>query len=347
MNPQALVEDRTAGRNWFSYLQEKEARLGFVVSSRQWRFAMLAMVMVFLFSEARLLTFSLMLCFLFIAAVKTYGKHAYFLVLLLVLCGAGACLHILSMIDTGRVRAYMAANGPPDTASDADGIYKGTGQGPRGPTDVYVTIRGGTIRDIEVGKYLDAVSIDREAIDLVKNTILAGNSLDLNPDLIDRTPAVRGFYDAVANAVWSADPAFPRISPMTRLTYFFTSHRFSPFTWNALAIVFVVFLVFDYALQSILREATGQSLVCYNCQTCVGVCPVKMVEGVPYPMTMVLETRLGNYRRVLELARYCVGCGRCAGKCPAGISAPRLAAAAVSLVAREKKLDETASHAGG
>ena len=82
--------------------------------------------------------------------------------------------------------------------------------------------------------------------------------------------------------------------------------------------------------------------MCYNCQTCVGACPVKMVEGAPYPMTMVLETRLGNYPRVVELARYCVGCGRCAGKCPAGISAPRLAAAAVSLVALEKRNFEIA-----
>jgi Fe-S oxidoreductase len=105
-----------------------------------------------------------------------------------------------------------------------------------------------------------------------------------------------------------------------------------------MAIVFIVFLLFDYSLQSILKKDTGQSLVCYNCQTCVGACPVKMVEGLPYPMTMVLETRLGNYTRVVELAHYCVGCGRCAGKCPAGISAPRLAAAAVSLVAHEKRI---------
>jgi len=110
---------------------------------------------------------------------------------------------------------------PAVPAADADGIYKGNRQGRGDQLDVFVTIRGGTIHDIEVGKYLDAVSIDREAIDLVKNTILAGNSLDLNPDLIDRTPAVRGFYDAVCQCGVEYGPRFPRISPLTRLTYFF------------------------------------------------------------------------------------------------------------------------------
>jgi ferredoxin/uncharacterized protein with FMN-binding domain len=251
------------------------------------------------------------------------------------------------MIDTDRVRDYMAAHNPPDPASAKDGIYMGSGQGPRGPTAVSVTVLNGRIRDIALDNYLDAVSIDRESIDMVRSIILAHNTLDLNPDLMDRTPAIRGFYDAVCNALWAADPSFPDVSRFTRLTYFFARHHFSRFTFNAMAIIFIVFLLLDYALQSILKKDTGQSLVCYNCQTCVGACPVKMVEGEPYPMTVVLETRLGNYQRVVELARYCVGCGRCAGKCPAGISAPRLAAAAVSIVAHEKKILEKAAASQG
>jgi len=298
---------------------------------------MLAFVVALIFTEARLLTLALLTVFLFIAAVGAYRKASFFLTSLIVLCGLGISLHVLSMIGTAREREYMDLHAPADPASAKDGTYKGIGQGPRGPTEVYVTTRSGRIRDIKLGNYLDAVSIDREAIDSVRRIVLARNSLDLNPDLIDRSPAIRGFYDAVSNALWSADPALPGVSRLARLSYFFTSHNFSRFTFNALAIVFIVFLVFDYSLQSVLRKDTGQSLVCYNCQTCVGVCPIKMVEGVPYPMTMVLETRLGNYPRVVELARYCVGCGRCAGKCPAGISAPSVAAAAVGHVAREKK----------
>jgi ferredoxin/uncharacterized protein with FMN-binding domain len=314
------------------------SRFSHILSSRPWRFAMLAFVVALVFSGARLLTLSLLIVFLVIAAIHAFRRNSIFLTSLIILCAVGLLLHIISMIDAGRMRSYMAAHTPPDPVFAEDGVYKGTGQGPRGLTNVHVAVQGGRIRHIILGDYLDAVSIDRESIDFVRNLILARNSLDLNPDLIDRTPAIRGFYDAVSNALWSADSEFPKVSSFTRLTYFFTNHSFSRFTFNALAIVFIVFLLFDYALQSVLRKDTGQSLVCYNCQTCVGACPVKMVEGVPYPMTMVLETRLGNYPHVVELARYCVGCGRCAGKCPAGISAPRLAAAAVSLVAHEKKM---------
>jgi ferredoxin len=320
------------------------SRFGQMLSSRPWRFALLAFVVALVFSGARLLTLSLMIVFLIIAAIHAFKKNSLFLTSLIALCAVGMLLHVLSMIDTNRVRRYMAAHTPPDPASAADGIYRGIGQGPRGPTEVRVSIQNGKIRDIALGNYLDAVSIDRESMDSMRNVILARNSLDLNPDLIDRTPAVRGFYDAVSNALWAADPGLPAVSRFTRLTYFFTSHNFSRFTFNALAIAFIVFLLFDYSLQSILWKGTGQSLVCYNCQTCVGACPVKMVEGMPYPMTMVLETRLGNYPAVVELAHYCVGCGRCAGKCPAGISAPMLAAAAVSLVAYEKKMRETAEN---
>ncbi len=311
-----------------------DSRFNLDLSSRPWRFALLALVVALIFSEARLLTLVLMAVFLVIAAAGMLKKNSLFLTSLLIVCAVGLFLHILSMIETGRVRSYMAAHSPPDPAAAQNGTYKGTGQGPRGPTEVYVEVQDGRIRDIMLGHYLDAISIDRESMDSVKSIILARNSLDLNPDLIDRTPAIRGFYDAVSNALWTADSGLPGVSAFTRLANFFTRHRFSRFTFNALAVVFIVYLLFDYALQSVLRKDTGQSLVCYNCQTCVGACPVKMVEGMPYPMVMVTETRLGNYPRVVELAHYCVGCGRCAGKCPAGISAPRLAAAAVSLAKR-------------
>ncbi len=323
------------------------SRFYLILSSRPCRFAILAFVVALIFSDARLLILSLTILFLIIAAIGARKKNHPFLTSLILFCCVGAVLYVFSMIDASRVRSYMADHTPPDPASAENGIHRGVGQGPRGPTEVFVTVQAGKIRDIRIGNYIDAMSIDREAIDSVRRIILAGNSLDVSPDLMDRTPAIRGFYDAVSNALWTADPGFPGVSRLTRLTYFFTSHHFSRFTFNAMAVLFIVFLLFEYSLQSILRKDTGQSLVCYNCQTCVGACPIKMVEGVPYPMTMVLETRLGNYRRVAELARYCVGCGRCAGKCPAGISAPRLAAAAVSLAGSEKRAMETSVPVAG
>jgi Fe-S oxidoreductase len=105
---------------------------------------------------------------------------------------------------------------------------------------------------------------------------------------------------------------------------------------NALAILFAVFMVFEYTLQSMLNPGTGRSINCYNCGSCVGVCPVKEVEGVQIPMGLVLLTRLGDYERVMELSKYCVGCGRCASKCPIGNSGPLVISAAFQ-AAREKK----------
>ncbi|MBP1623877.1 MAG: hypothetical protein H6Q07_1897, partial [Acidobacteria bacterium] len=191
-----------------------------------------------IFSSARLMTLGLLTLFLAIAAIGAYRKNSLFAAALVVLCGLGISLHIFSMIEASHARDYMAAHTPPDPASAKDGTYRGVGRGPRGPTEVFVSVQSGTIHDIKLGTYLDAVSIDREAIDSVRNIVLAGNSLDLNPDLIDRTPAIRGFYDAVANALWAADPGFPGVSRLTRITYFFTGHDFSRFTFNAMAIVF-------------------------------------------------------------------------------------------------------------
>ena len=98
-------------------------------------------------------------------------------------------------------------------------------------------------------------------------------------------------------------------------------------------------MVFEYALQSMLTPGTGRSINCYNCASCVGVCPVKEVEGVQMPMGLVLLTRLGDYDRVMELSKYCVGCGRCATKCPIGNSGPLVISAAFQ-AARQKKLEQ-------
>jgi ferredoxin len=98
-----------------------------------------------------------------------------------------------------------------------------------------------------------------------------------------------------------------------------------------LCIIYGIIFMLDFMISGVLVRNTGESLNCYNCQACVGVCPVGRVEDdVPLPMTMVLETRLGNYARVEELAKYCVGCARCAARCPNGISAVSTAGKAIA-----------------
>jgi ferredoxin len=164
---------------------------------------------------------------------------------------------------------------------------------------------------------------------LTEQVVRAGKpDIELVPSLIHGGPlAARGFKQAVFDALWRNVSGFPRISRISEWAYFVASNRLTLTTANVMAILFILLLVFDYSLQPVLFRDTGQSLNCYNCQVCVGACPVKAVGPHPFPMTMVLAARLGDYRLVKELSHYCVGCGQCAQKCPVGNSAPSIAAA--------------------
>ena len=311
---------------------------------RPWRLAILMVILAFAFVYGRLILFAILGILLFIAAIKAYifKRKSYFGILIpaiLVILIFG----IYFINDYNHVRNYIADHSPIDLSLVDDGSYTGTGMGLRGPIKVKVSIKEGKILDIEVLQHQEAIS----ALDGLEEQILEQNRLDaeLVPATIHGSiEATSGYLEAVNNALWKGVPEKPEFSSLTRVIHYFSKFRFNLPTFNALAILFCIVLVFDYTLQPVLVKGTGQALNCYNCQTCVGVCPVKIVDGEPYPMTMILAARLGNYEKVKYLSKFCVACSRCAGKCPVGDSGPSIAAAAnsylIKMKQREKALAE-------
>ncbi len=304
---------------------------------RPWRLALLIVILAFAFAYGRLILFALLGLLLFLAAIKTYvqQKKSYFGILVVVFL-ITTILGIYFISDYYSVRDYVVDHSPLDLNLVFDGTYQGSGWGLRGPIKVAVTIKNGKILDINVVQHQEAIS----ALDGLKEQLLSQNSLDL--ELVPATihgsiEATAGYLEAVNDALWKGVPEKPQYSTITKVIQYFANFRFNMTTFNALAILFCITLVFDYTLQPVLVRGTGQALNCYNCQTCVGVCPVKIVDGQPYPMTMILAARLGNYEKVKYLSKFCVACSRCAGKCPVGDSGPSIAAAANAELIRQKR----------
>ncbi len=289
------------------------------------------------FVYGRLILFSILGLILFVSAIKAYlvERKSYFsiliaAILLLVISG------IYFIIDYKRVSGYLYDHSPIDLSLVLDGIYRGTGQGLRGPIHVEVTVENRKIISIVVLQHQEMIT----ALDGLAEQIISKNSVgdEIVPATIHGSiETTNGYLLAVTNALWQGIPEKPEYSNLTKIISYFTQYRLNLPLFNALAILFCIALVFDYTLQPALVRGTGQALNCYNCQTCVGVCPVKIVDGQPYPMTMILAARLGNYEKVKYLSKFCVACSRCAGKCPVGDSGPSIAAAANTYFRKEKQ----------
>lgn len=305
------------------------------IFERPWRLAILMIIAALAFVSGRMILFALLGLLIFFAAIKTYFIHkkSYFMIIIPAILIA-LILGIFYLVDYGKVASYIKDNYPFDLELVDNGVYEGVGQGLRGPIKVQVEIDDAKIKDIQIVQHQEMIN----ALQGLPEKIVATQKLDV--ELVPRTihgsiESAEGFREAVTNAVLSGIPDRPKFNTVTQVIHKFSQFRFGMTTWNALAILFCIVLVFDYTLQPTLVGGTGQALNCYNCQTCVGVCPVKIVDGEPYPMTMILAARLGDYEKVKRLAKYCVACSRCAGKCPVGDSGPSIAAAAISYVRKK------------
>jgi len=305
------------------------------IFERPWRLAILIIITALAFVYGRMILFALLGLLIFISAIKTYiiHKKSYFMIIIpsiLILLILG----IYYIVDYSKVASYVKDNYPFDLELVDNGTYEGIGQGLRGPIKVQIEIDDAKIKDIKIVQHQEMIN----ALKGLGEQIIKANRLDV--ELVPLTihgsiETTEGFREAVTNAVLMGIPDRPKFNTVTRIIHNFSKFRFGMTTWNALAILFCIVLVFDYTLQPTLVSGTGQALNCYNCQTCVGVCPVKIVDGEPYPMTMILAARLGDYEKVKRLAKYCVACSRCAGKCPVGDSGPSIATAAISYSKRK------------
>ncbi|HEX9973406.1 MAG TPA: 4Fe-4S dicluster domain-containing protein [bacterium] len=305
------------------------------IFERPWRLAILMIIAALAFVSGRMILFALLGLLIFISAIKTYFIHkkSYFMIIIPAILIA-LVLGIFYLVDYGKVASYIKDNYPFDLELVDNGVYEGVGQGLRGPIKVQVEIDDAKIKDIQIVQHQEMIN----ALKGLPEKIIATNKLDVElvpPTIHGSIESSEGFREAVTNAVLKGIPDRPKFNTITQVINKFSQFRFGMTTWNALAILFCIILVFDYTLQPALVSGTGQALNCYNCQTCVGVCPVKIVDGEPYPMTMILAARLGDYEKVKRLAKYCVACSRCAGKCPVGDSGPSIAAAAITFMRKK------------
>lgn len=223
----------------------------------------------------------------------------------------------------------------------ADGVYEGEARGRRGPVTVELTIAGRHVKDLKVVRHYDTLAVAPRAIDDLTARVKGRSDLQVDA-VTGATRTSYGVINAARDAAWKGVPEAPGLSALSHFVLKVASFNMAVATFHALGILFIVVLLFDYVLQAALVEGTGQALNCMDCQTCVGTCPIKTAEGYLFPMGMVLRARLGDYETVMKLARYCVGCARCAAKCPAGISAPSVAAAVARYLRKSQRGDEAA-----
>jgi len=302
-----------------------KALVGKLMPSRPWRIAIATILIAVFFPASRLILFMILgASFLVVGPASRWAKRNRLVLVLLIL---------------GVPTLFMAAGYVLKAAEHIDfdtlqpGTYTGHGLGKNNVDPLEVTAVVGQDGSLALSVTAQSESGGRPAVEKALAEIPAAiaSSRSLEVDAISgATFTTNGIVAASREALAKAGGAGKQPWPILALQWL-TVGEPSRETLFQLCIIYGIIFLLDFMISGVMVRNTGESLNCYNCQACVGVCPVGRVEDdVPLPMTMVLETRLGNYARVEELAKYCVGCARCAARCPNGISAVSMAGKAIA-----------------
>lgn len=308
---------------------------GFFLIPRPWRLWGLLLLGGLIFAGARLYLFGIAILIAVIWGIWMFLKKRSLIVLaILFVCAVAVGLYVYTFLEYQGLKDYADLHRSELPALVPDGDYEGEGEGMRGLVYATVTVKSGKITDIAI-KHQDSASVGTTTANELVTRIIASQNPDQDA-LAGATRSSVGVLSAVENALWNGVQERPRMNPLADIIFWVANNKFDIETLNALAILFIIGFLVDYTWQSLGARGTGQSLNCMDCQTCVGVCPIKNAEGELFPMGLVLAARLGDYEKVERLSKYCVGCGKCTGKCPAGISAPSVIAGVLELRNHER-----------
>ena len=123
---------------------------------------------------------------------------------------SGATISTEAMIDSLRRLLDAAAESvlnleksePVDIAAVPDGTYRGSGKGYAGKIEVEVTVKGGKITAIEIGKNEEKITYLAEAAELVRPQIIDGQTLEVEIDTeTGATESAAGIIGAVESAL--------------------------------------------------------------------------------------------------------------------------------------------------
>ncbi len=292
---------------------------GKMLSNRWLRFGVVLVVTAVIFATARLVAIGGLFVGLAVWAWVRWRARkrglAFALATAVIILGG---LFLFAQYEAFVIRDFTQQNLAELMPLIPDGTYEGEGEGLRGPIVVEVEVSGGLIAAVEVVGEQETVSVGGNAIEDLSAKLEGKSDISKVDAVTGATYTSFGLLNAVKDALWKAVPGAPTVSAPSHLIFDVLAFRLHGITLKTLAILFIAVLLLDYSLASALIEGTGQSLNCYDCQTCVGACPVKTAEGELFPMEMVLAARLGDHEKVMRLAKYCVGCARCAATCPVG-----------------------------